>query len=112
MNNMMNIMITWLIPFVCGSIVSGISAAFTLWRSGRKREEDENQLIKAGLQSLLRAELIRSCEKYETKGYCPVYARDSLERVYASYHELGGNGMITDLYNQIKELPTDTERKG
>ena len=31
-------------------------------------------------------------KKYMGKGYCPVYAREALNRIYESYHALGGNG--------------------
>ena len=43
------------------------------------------------------------------KGYCPIYARDALDRVYESYHALGGNGTMTDLYKQTIALPTEPD---
>lgn len=63
--------------------------------------------LKRGTQSLLRADIIRSYEKYMDKGYCPIYARDALEAEYNAYHGLGGNGTITDLWERIKSLPTE-----
>ena len=86
-------------------------------KSERKRQQDVEQLrqndrskqIESGLQSLLRAEIIRSHEKYMDKGYCPVYAREALNRIYESYHALGGNGTMTELYKQVMALPTDKE---
>ena len=73
------------------------------------RQNDRSKQIESGLQSLLRAEIIRSHEKYMDKGYCPVYAREALNRIYESYHALGGNGTMTELYKQIMALPTDKE---
>lgn len=73
------------------------------------RENDRTQQIESGLQSLLRAEIIRSHEKYIDKEYCPVYAREALTRIYESYHALGGNGTMTELYKQVIALPTDKE---
>ena len=86
-------------------------------KAERKRQQDVEQLrqndrskqIESGLQSLLRAEIIRSHEKYMDKGYCPVYAREALNRIYESYHALGGNGTMTELYKQVMALPTDKE---
>ena len=43
------------------------------------------------------------------KQYCPVYAREALTLIYESYHALGGNGTMTELYNQVTALPTDKE---
>lgn len=73
------------------------------------RQNDRSKQIESGLQSLLRAEIIRSHEKYMDKGYCPVYAREALNRIYESYHALGGNGTMTELYKQVMALPTDKE---
>lgn len=73
------------------------------------RQNDRTKQIENGLQSLLRAEIIRSHEKYMDKKYCPVYAREALNRVYESYHALGGNGTMTELYKQVMALPTDKE---
>lgn len=63
--------------------------------------------LKEGLLSLLRAEIIRSHDKYTKKEYCPIYAKDALTKVYQAYHALGGNGTITQLYNEVMDLPTD-----
>lgn len=63
--------------------------------------------LKKGTQSLLRADIIRCYEKYLEKGYCPIYARDALEAEYKSYHDLGGNGTITSLWERIQALPTE-----
>lgn len=75
------------------------------------RESDRTKQIENGLQSLLRAEIIRSHEKYMDKEFCPVYAREALTRIYESYHALGGNGTMTELYKQVMALPTDKEEK-
>ena len=73
------------------------------------RQNDRTKQLENGVQSLLRAEIIRSHEKYMDKGFCPVYAREALSRIYESYHALGGNGTMTELYKQVMALPTDKE---
>ena len=86
-------------------------------KSERKRQQDVEELrkndrtkqLENGVQSLLRAEIIRSHEKYMDRKYCPVYAREALTRIYESYHALGGNGTMTELYKQVMALPTDKE---
>ena len=75
----------------------------------RKKLGEREKNIENGLQSLLRAEIIRSHEKYMDREYCPVYAREALTRIYESYHALGGNGTMTELYKQVMALPTDKE---
>lgn len=83
-----------------GAVITAIIAALKkLWNS--------EKATKQGTQSLLRADIIRSYEKYSEKGFCPIYARDALEKEYDAYHALGGNGMITDLMAHIHSLPTE-----
>ena len=67
--------------------------------------------IEDGVQCLLRAEIIRSNEKYTARRYCPVYAKESLKRVYNAYHELGGNDVATHLYEECMELPERKENE-
>ena len=90
---MLDIFIKWLIPFLCGAAVA--FAGGLLIRL---------QAIKKGLQCLLRAEIIRSHDKYTERGYCPIYAKEALTRAYKAYHDLGGNDVATNLYNEVLEL--------
>lgn len=89
--------ISWLVPFLMGALVS----ALTLWFGGMKALRD-------GVQCLLRAEIIRQNEKWVKAGFCPVYAKQALSRAYKSYHNLHGNDVATGLYEETINLP---ERK-
>lgn len=48
------------------------------------------------------------------KGYCPIYAKEALERAYDAYSELGGNDVAKEMYEHMIHLPdeppTDEER--
>ncbi len=60
-----------------------------------------------GMRALLRADLIRLYNKYnDDLGYCPIYVKTAVEDEYKQYHALGGNGAITELYEDLMELPT------
>lgn len=89
--------VSWLVPFLLGAAVSGVTLWFTVFRSFRD-----------GLQCLLRAEIVRQHEKWTRAGYCPIYAKEALTREYKAYHALKGNDVATALYNEIMEL---SERK-
>ena len=86
-------------PFVCAALCSAMAAYF-------RRSHSKNKCMAQGMQCLLRLEIIRSFENYNSKGYCPVYAREAISRGYTAYHNLGGNDVATDLYDKIMELPT------
>ena len=92
-------------------ISTTISATITALISSAKTSRKKTHAIQDGLQSLLRAEVIRQHEKYTERGFCPIYAKDALRRVYESYHALGGNGVITDLYKDIIALPETAQNK-
>ncbi len=104
---MLEAVIRALVPFVCGGAMSLFGALAGTWRQSQKKE----RAIELGLQSLLRAEIIRSYEKYIARGACPVYAKEALKREYDSYHQLGGNDVATELYHQLFALPTDADRE-
>lgn len=89
--------ISWLVPFLCGAIVGGVA----LWFGGLKA-------LREGVQCLLRAEIIRQNEKWTKAHYCPVYAKQALSREYKAYHALKGNDVATSLYEETMDLP---ERK-
>ena len=60
-----------------------------------------------GILSCLRADLIGYHDKYTARKYCPIYAKDAVEKAYKAYHDLGGNGTITEIYTKIMALPTE-----
>ena len=91
----------WLIPFLCGSVISLVGALMSTVKRSRQRQE----AVELGLQSLLRAELIRQHEKWSDQHFCPIYAKEALRRTYESYHLLGGNDIATGLYNDTVALP-------
>ena len=92
-------------------ISTSVSATITALIGNLKSSHKKTKAIQDGLQSLLRAEIIRQHEKYTERGDCPIYAKDALRREYESYHALGGNGVITDLYNDILSLPETPTKK-
>lgn len=68
--------------------------------------------MRKGIRALLRADLIRMYNKYHDDwGYCPLYVKQSLEDEYKQYHTLKGNGVGTNMYKSLMELPTEPHHK-
>lgn len=57
-----------------------------------------------GTMLLLRVQLIEYHDRYMELGSIPSYAYENFCEMYEAYHELGGNGMITKMYEEIQEL--------
>ena len=105
MKEVVMIILKWLIPAVCGGIITW---AVTYIKLRKKRES----ALEEGLKCLLRAEIIRNHDKYLYRGYCPIYAKEALKRAYAAYHALHGNDVATQLYNEVMALPTEPPHDG
>lgn len=102
MHDILDLVLKWLVPFVLTTIASG---AIAYSKGTHKRASDREKAIEEGLQSLLRAEIIRANDKYQGQGYCPVYAKEAIRREYEAYHTLGGNDVATKLYEDVMKLP-------
>lgn len=98
------------IKAVIGVVVTALWGAcvFFVKRVFQKQKETEarQEAVENGLQSLLRAEIIRTYEKSMDRGYIPIYSREAFLICYDNYHKLGGNGAITNLAEQVKNLPS------
>lgn len=73
-------------------------------------EENRNSIgmLSLGIQALLRDRIVRMYNSYaRDKGFFPITARESLKNMYEQYHNLGGNGVVTDLVNRLYELPIE-----
>lgn len=84
------------------------------YRSVSKKLQEEkvrNQAIAEGVQSLLRESIVSNYNKYLDKGYCPIYAKDSLKKVYEAYHNLGGNDVATALYKKVLEMKEERDEQ-
>lgn len=67
----------------------------------QKKDRDANS---KGTMLLLRVQLIEYHNKYTILGSIPSYAYENFCEMYEAYHELGGNGMITKMKEEIDEL--------
>ena len=84
------------------TIALPIVLGYIVWLLKRqKRDRDANS---KGTMLLLRVQLIEYHDKYMEQGNIPSYAYDNFIEMYEAYHELGGNGMVTKMYEEIREL--------
>lgn len=96
--------IVWALTGVLGALASFFAIRY-------KTVSKENKALKNGMQSLLRSDIIKSHDKYMDRGYAPIYAKESLTKSYESYHDLGGNGVVTKLYKDVIALPEEQKEK-
>lgn len=87
-------------------VLAVLSFLFKTLQSQLKKEQEKNQAIADGVQSLLRESIVNNYNRYQDRGYCPIYAKESIKRVYKAYHDgLGGNDVASELYRKLLEMP-------
>lgn len=67
----------------------------------QKKDRDANS---KGTMLLLRIQMIEYHDKYMQLGFVPSYAYQNFSEMYEAYHQLGGNGMVTKMYEEMQEL--------
>lgn len=82
------------LPIILGYIV------WMLKRQNQKRDANSR-----GTMLILRVQLIEYHEEWTARGYVTKHGIENFLEMYDAYHELGGNGMVTQLLKEVKELP-------
>lgn len=88
-----------------GAVSTGVSVALRNVNKRLKEERERNQAIENGLRDVLRLQILDNYEKANADGKISVSRKDAIDSAYKSYHALGGNGTITQIHNEIMEMP-------
>jgi hypothetical protein len=79
-----------------------VALGYIVWLlKTQKKDRDANS---KGTMLLLRVQLIEYHDRYVALGHIPSYALENFIEMYNAYHDLGGNGMVTEMYKEVLEL--------
>ena len=95
--------------YSAAAVVALLGVMLSNRRVEKKKADEENELVKSALRALLRSELMRTHHQAVRDGHASTLDKEVMERTYQSYHRLGGNGIATNLYNEMMALPTRDE---
>ena len=70
------------------------------------RVEAQNKATMLGVQALLRDRLLQAFNHYLARGWIGADERSNIENMYVQYEALGENNVISDIYNQVRALPS------
>ena len=73
----------------------------------RKLDAEWKSNMTAGMQAMLRAELISEYRKARKNKYASTTTKEYVEKIETAYAELGGNGLGKSMYDEIMTLPTE-----
>ena len=94
-----SIIINYIIPVILGAIIG-----FTVTQL--KALKKKNKAIEEGLVALLKNELVRRYREYEQKGELSILDKENMEEMFKQYENLGGNGTVKKLMEELFKLPT------
>ena len=102
----MDWIVKYWVEWIFGVVVAILGYLIKKINTRSKETSKKNDAIELGVQALLRSQMIDDYNHYIEKGYAPIYARESFENVYRQYKSLGGNGVMTDIHEMFRALPT------
>lgn len=101
--NILQIILSYLIPTILGGILGFIATNF-------KKNKKKDLAIEQGVQALLRNEIIRRYREFESKGEISILDKENLEEMFEQYKNLGGNGTVKKMMDELLNLKTKIVR--
>lgn len=95
--------------YSAAAVVALLGVMLSNRRVEKEKADEESELVKSALRALLRSELMRTHHQAVRDGYATTVDKEVMERTYQSYHSLGGNGIATNLHDEMMALPTRDE---
>ena len=97
--NILQMIISYLIPAALGAGIGFLSSKL-------KKNKAKEKAIEEGVQALLRNELVREYREYKAKGELSILDKENIAAMFEQYKNLGGNGTVKHLIDELMELPT------
>ena len=97
--NILGMIVSYLVTAILGGITGFITTKL-------KKDKQKDQAIETGVQALLRNEIIRRYREFETKGEIPILDKENLEEMFVQYKNLGGNGTVKKMMDELLNLDT------
>lgn len=95
------------IEVIFGIITAGFGVGYKCLARRLKDGNEKQEAVEKGIQALLRDRIIQVYNRYNDKGFCPIYALENAEALFVQYQALGGNGTITELMEKLRKMPTE-----
>lgn len=103
MQEITSIVISYLIPTILGGIIGWLT---TQVKKAKKAEDIKQAALEKGVKALLKNELVRRYREYELKGELSILDKEAIEEMFNQYKNLGGNGTVKKLFDELMKLPT------
>lgn len=108
MNAIINFIVTYWIGIGFGIVISVSTYFYKVLVKYRKMIVT----VHNGVRILLKGEIIRKYYEYKQKGILSIYEKQLIEELYVEYTNLGGNGIIKSLYDELRKFPVSNGLEG
>lgn len=102
---MMDFVIKYWLEVLFSAILTFICFGYKVLKNRQDEQDKKNRAIENGVQALLRNELITKYREYETRGEMTIIDKENIEHLFTEYQNLGGNGTIKQMYEELLTLP-------
>lgn len=93
------------IEFIFTGLVGLIGFGYKKIRSKQEEQEKKNKAMENGVQALLRNELIKNFREHKLNGEITLLDKENMEHMFTEYFNLGGNGLMKEIYTEFLEIP-------
>lgn len=113
-----NVLLAAALPLAGTGLAAFLRMDYRRRRAERDRLERDMELLKGGVQALLRDRLVALYKTYYMEQhYVPLHIKESYENCYQHYHSLGANGIMDGMARDVRKAPIappsdETEQKG
>ena len=101
-------MVEWITKYWLEVLFSGLLTGLGLivkrmWQQ-QKQEDLRQKAIELGIQALLRDRVVQAYYNYTDRGWITLHGLEAAEKMYTEYHNLGGNGTVNKLMEDLLEV--------
>ena len=89
------------------AIVSYCVAKIKNYKQKIKTKDNDMLLVKDAVRHTLCGILVVNHAEYISRGWCSHLEKEEFLNAYQTYHELGGNGVITHIKEEVLSLPDE-----
>ena len=101
---------TYIITTLLGIALGFVTSKLKKTKEKDEKEKKKDEAIELGVQALLRNEIIRRYREFESKGEISILDQENLDEMFTQYKNLGGNGTVKKMMNDLYELKTKIVR--
>ena len=101
---MWEIITSYWIQWACAYFAAGLCAWMRMLRRRLGQTDQRQKATERGIRALLRDRIVQAYYHYSERGWITLHGLENVEALYREYHALGGNGPVTKLVEDLRDL--------